>query len=229
MTPPPWGTILFDYGATLDGDGIHWSRRFDRVFRALGLVYTDEGLNRAFREAEERMNVDPAMSGRGLEAALRLEVGYMLELLAPGSAREEEATARLLAETRQYLARNVAVLQQLHGRARLGILSNFTGNLELILRQEGLRPHVDLVFDSAVVGLRKPDPEFFRHALDRLGGTAAGAVMVGDSVEMDLEPARALGLATVWIEGEAPRSTRFIPDFRLKNVREFLTLTGAIR
>ncbi|HVP39385.1 MAG TPA: HAD family hydrolase [Candidatus Saccharimonadales bacterium] len=230
MTAPAWEAVLFDFGGTLDGDGIHWSRRFDAAFRALGLSYPPEALDRAFRAAEDAINADPAVSRLDLPGSIRLEAGLMLGALGfPDPAPAEAAARALTLETRGFLARNSDVLRALRGRARLGILSNFTGNLELILSQEGLRDLVDGVFDSAVVGLRKPDPAFFRHALERLGAEPARALMVGDSVDMDLRPARALGMATAWVEGPAPRPTDFRPDLTLASVRDLPGAWGARR
>jgi FMN phosphatase YigB (HAD superfamily) len=221
MTVPAWEAVLFDFGGTLDGDGIHWSRRFDAAFRELGLEYDSEALNPAFRAAEDRINADPAVAGLNLPASIRLEAGLMLEHLGyPDPELADAAAAGLTDETRDYLRRNSQVLWALKGRTRIGILSNFTGNLERILVEEGLRPLVDGVFDSAVVGLRKPDPAFFLHALGRLGAVPARSLMVGDSVDMDLRPAHALGMATAWVEGPVHRSTDFQPDLTLKTVRE---------
>ena len=210
-----------DFGGTLDGDGIHWSHRFDRVFRRLGLEYTAEALQESFRSSEQVMNTHPSVREMDLPRTIEFQCGLMLQALGfPGDAERRSAADLLVEETREYLARNSRALGELHARARVGILSNFTGNLELIFREEGLTPLVDGIFDSTVVGLRKPDPAFFLHALDRIGGAPARSAMVGDSVDMDLRPARGLGLATVWVEGERPRRTDFDPDFTLRSISE---------
>jgi HAD superfamily hydrolase (TIGR01549 family) len=210
-----------DFGGTLDGDGIHWSHRFDRAFRHLGLEYTPEALQDCFRSSEQVMNTHPAVREMDLPRTIEFQCGLLLQALGfPGDEVRRSVADYLTAETREYLARNSQALRQLHTRARVGILSNFTGNLELIFREEGLTGLVDGIFDSTVVGLRKPDPAFFLHALDRIGGTPARSAMVGDSVDMDLRPARNLGLATVWVEGERPRQTDFDPDFTLRSISQ---------
>ncbi len=210
---PRWDGVLFDFGGTLDSDGIHWSRRFDQVFRTLGFTYADAALDAAFRCSEEAVTREPAVRSMNLPRAIRYQVDLMLPALGVNDpALAERAAEQLAAETRATLHRNGDALRLLTGRVRLGILSNFTGNLELILREEGLRPLVDAVFDSAVVGLRKPDPAFFLHALDLLGVAPGRAAMVGDSVDMDLLPARALGMTAMWVRGVPHRPTEFRPD-----------------
>jgi FMN phosphatase YigB (HAD superfamily) len=199
---PAWAAVLVDLGGTLDGDGEHWSHRFDRVFRELGLANPREELDEAFGVSEAALNADPAVSRLSLGESIELQTGIMLRrlgLYAPGLAGS--AAARLIDEARAALAANGEVLGALRRHRRVGILSNFTGKLERIVRQEGLIDRVDAVFDSAVVGLRKPDPAFFVHALRSLEARPACSAMVGDSVDMDLRPARSLGLTTIWIEG----------------------------
>jgi putative hydrolase of the HAD superfamily len=54
----------------------------------------------------------------------------------------------------------------------------------------------DVVIESAVVGVRKPDPAIYRLALDSLGVEPDRAVML-DDLGINLKPARALGMATI--------------------------------
>ena len=60
---------------------------------------------------------------------------------------------------------------------------------------------MDVILDSAVVGVAKPDPEIFRLALDALGVPAGGAVWhVGDSLRYDVAGALAAGLQPVHMD-----------------------------
>jgi putative hydrolase of the HAD superfamily len=55
----------------------------------------------------------------------------------------------------------------------------------------------ELVVDSAFVGIRKPEPEIYELALERLGGLAPEAALFVDDVEVNCEAARELGLRVV--------------------------------
>jgi putative hydrolase of the HAD superfamily len=83
--------------------------------------------------------------------------------------------------------------------ARLAVVSNWDVSLHDVLERTQLRPLVDAVVISAELGAAKPDPAIFRAALDRLGASAADAMHVGDSVEHDVEGARAAGLQAVLV------------------------------
>lgn len=63
----------------------------------------------------------------------------------------------------------------------------------------GLMAHIDLVVASAEAGVAKPDPAIFRIALARAGCEAAEAVMIGDRLDNDIAPAKAVGMRTVWL------------------------------
>jgi HAD superfamily hydrolase (TIGR01549 family) len=81
----------------------------------------------------------------------------------------------------------VGVLENLRGFARLGVVTNGVEEHQRAkLAAAGLTDHFDVVVSSSVVGASKPDPRIFRFALERLGGRAADAVMVGDNPARDI-------------------------------------------
>lgn len=87
---------------------------------------------------------------------------------------------------------------------KVAIVSQADGHIaEMLLEakmcQEGTGPgvEVDRVFDSAIVGLDKPDPRFFLHAVHALQESADHAVHVGDTVPADVAGARAADILAV--------------------------------
>jgi len=81
--------------------------------------------------------------------------------------------------------------------------------------------YFSVVADSGRVGITKPDPRLFQHALSCPGLVSNPAWMVGDNFESDIRPAAALGLSTAWLapETEKPRE-RGIPTVRLKTLSD---------
>ncbi len=126
------------------------------------------------------------------------------------SARAKTAleilTRRLTALAVQPMRRTLEVSRRLllehRSRFAFALISNFTPNLHVILKREGLTDLFDHVFCSSSVGLRKPDPEIFHLALSSLGVEPEEACMVGDSLTADIMPAKELGLTTCWIRGD---------------------------
>lgn len=191
-------SLLFDYGGTLDSDGITFLDRFRAIYKEEGIE--SPGFDRAFYDAEDNLPARHELRGLDLERTCRLLVGDMLTTLAPGRMDRADAIAgRFAGDCRRQFDRLRPVLERLSRRYRLGIVSNFYGNLEGILEAEGLRPLFGAVADSGVVGVIKPDPVIFLHALKALDSSPAEAVMVGDSVKRDIAGAKGLGMRKVLV------------------------------
>jgi HAD superfamily hydrolase (TIGR01509 family) len=80
---------------------------------------------------------------------------------------------------------------------RLGVVSNSDGRAEQALEEAGLRDCFDVVIDSGLVGIEKPDPRIFQTALEALGVAPEEALYVGDLYEVDVVGARGAGMDAV--------------------------------
>jgi HAD superfamily hydrolase (TIGR01549 family) len=95
----------------------------------------------------------------------------------------------------------VPTLEALRSRGlRLGLLSNTSRDLDTFVAHHGL--DVDAVLTSRAHGKTKPHEGIFRHMLELLDVAPAEAVMVGDTVEDDIEGARAVGMRAVLVDWE---------------------------
>jgi putative hydrolase of the HAD superfamily len=93
------------------------------------------------------------------------------------------------------------VLKNLRARGiRLGIISNWTGDLEDVLERVGLRSSFDFALDSARLGYEKPHGEIFDEALRRTGVGGSSALHIGDSPEHDVDGALAAGLRALLLD-----------------------------
>ena len=82
------------------------------------------------------------------------------------------------------------------------LVSNFYGNISVVLREFGFVGLFDHIIESAVVGIRKPDPRIFQLGVDALGLKPEEVIVVGDSIDKDIIPAKSVGCHTVWFKGE---------------------------
>jgi len=81
---------------------------------------------------------------------------------------------------------------------RVGVVSNSDGRIGEALSRAGLAPLIECVVDSGVVGVEKPDPAIFAHALASLGLDAGDTWFLGDTVRYDAAGAEAAGLIA-WV------------------------------
>jgi putative hydrolase of the HAD superfamily len=126
--------------------------------------------------------------------------------LCPGdSSLGRRVAARFLSEARACFEANAPVLERLARRHRLGVVSNFYGNLSTVCDNANVRRYFDVIVDSAQIGLLKPDPRIFLAAIETLGIEPARTVMVGDSLARDMAGARAAGMAHIWLSPDSAR------------------------
>lgn len=191
--------LLFDFGGTLDSDGLTWLDRFRRIYKEAGLEIPEKQLDRAFYDADDALPARHALRGLSLEQTVRLQVADVLRAAAPehAAALTPVVAGRFVDDCLSHLRRNRPILQKLASRWKLGIVSNWYGNLEGVLRAEGMLDLFGAVADSGVVGAIKPEPGIFLAALDRLGGTPQTSVMIGDSIKRDMRGAEGLGMRHV--------------------------------
>ncbi|MFZ5624392.1 MAG: HAD family hydrolase [Gemmatimonadota bacterium] len=192
--------LLFDFGGTLDADGVPWADRFFAVYRRAGGRLDRTAFTAAFRASDERLAETPGIRQCGFAAMIERQAAILQDLLPDGYLVPQHGMAeRFVTDARLMAARNRPVLAALAARHRLGIVSNFTGNLVPCLVELGFIEFFDVVQDSAVVGVAKPAPAIFLGALAALDLPASRCWMVGDNPSADLAPAQALGLRTCWL------------------------------
>jgi putative hydrolase of the HAD superfamily len=83
---------------------------------------------------------------------------------------------------------------------RLAAVSNANGTVRVLFERLGFTPLFEVVLDSRVEGVEKPDPGIFRLALERLGEEAGAALHVGDFYNVDVVGARAAGVRPVLVD-----------------------------
>ncbi len=83
---------------------------------------------------------------------------------------------------------------------RLGVISNAEGQIQRLLEHAGIDSRFEVVVDSAVVGLSKPDERIFRYATEKIGAAPERSVYVGDLYEVDVLGARSIGMTPVLID-----------------------------
>jgi putative hydrolase of the HAD superfamily len=209
-------TVLFDFGGTLDSDGVAWKERFHALYQSEGLDLSADAFAPAFYAADDAL-VGALAPTTGLEETVdALTTKLVAELARRGGgtgrreidrARGERVALRFLSEMSLAFARNRPVLETLGQRYRLGVVSNFYGNLEAVCESSGLGRLFGVMADSQRVGAEKPEPAIFQAALTALQAAPETTVMVGDSLRRDYEGARRSGMSFIWIAPEDVQAT----------------------
>jgi putative hydrolase of the HAD superfamily len=214
--------VLFDAGGTL----IHVDG--ERVCAAAGAPFSQ----RHFAEAEAAATgAAGSWIRRHPEStdAERMPVflGELLRALGVPDEERQDAALRIVQEHLRANLWSAAVpgaretLVALKGRGyRLGVISNADGRVRRLLEEAELAPQLEIIVDSSVLGVEKPDPRIFLSAIALLGLDASRCAYVGDLYEVDITGARAAGLRPILI-GACPAPE---PVERIAELAELLEL-----
>ena len=216
--------IFFDMGGTLDGDGGHWLERFLALYKSFGSELPRDAIREAFDEAERRSALDETIASSNLTQMIELHVKWQLAHLGSKNPKLKQYLIKSFIEpVREAAEANTELLANLVERGfELGVISNGCGNVEKLCGDFGYAPYLSVIIDSRRVGLYKPDPAIFLHAAERLGGDPGTMMMVGDSFDRDVRPAKKARMKTAWLEGVAPREcpNPSLVDLRLRRLAD---------
>ena len=203
-------TIFFDAAGTLIYLPKSVGHHYALVGQRIGLLLEADALDRAFASCWKQMPTRPAIDGPREDddkGWWRELVNRLLEEVAPATnALDRDAFFEVayshFAEAGVWdLYPEVAeVLEALHGRFHLAVISNFDGRLRMILEHLGVSQLFSHVFLSSELGADKPDPEIYRRALQLSNATPGETLHVGDDPVRDWEGAADAGLSVFRLE-----------------------------
>ena len=170
--------IIFDYGGTIDSRGDHWSEVIWDGYRHAGIDVDKAEFRNAYVYAERELartrHILPHHNFLDLlHIKMHIELSQLPEAVA-ATGRDADTLAEEVAQYCYRAARACVeearpVLEALSARFPLVLVSNFYGNVEAVLADFDLRRYFRAIIESAVVGVRKPDPAIFRLGIDALG------------------------------------------------------------
>lgn len=122
------------------------------------------------------------------------------------------------------------VIETLGARYHLGLVANQPARVDRLLEEYGVRRHFEFASISDVVGRAKPDIRLYEHALQESGVSPEAVVMVGDRIDNDMAPARAVGMWAVKLAvgrhaRQQPRGPREAPH---REITEMAALPAAV-
>ena len=216
---------IFDYGGTLDTGGHHWGKVIWHAYERQQVPVSEAQFREAYVHGERTLGKNPIIQPdftfrQTLEKKLQLQLEFLHQedYLSP---LLDDLYSRTQAETRK----SREVLLRLKEQYPMVLVSNFYGNIQTVLDEFGLDGVFSQIIESAVVGVRKPDPRIFSLGVEALGLKPDEVVVVGDSIDKDIVPARQAGCHTVWFRGEGWTDDpvdESIPDRIITDLRELL-------
>ena len=224
--------IIFDYGGTIDSRGIHWSEVIWDGYCDACVPVTKEQFRDSYVVAERELaRVRHILPNDNFHDLLLKKMRIELQDLADKGLLQGdiEPQAQQVAQycydaARSSIEEARPVLETLSQHYPMMLVSNFYGNVDSVLRDFDLRKYFKGVIESAVVGVRKPNPVIFKLGVDVLELESGEVLVVGDSLKKDILPAESIGCHTLWLKGKgwtADEDAQTHPG-TIYNIRELL-------
>lgn len=224
--------ILFDYGGTIDSNGMHWAEVIWMAYQECSVPVSKDVFRDAYVYGERTLGKQPVVQPHHtFRDMLLLKSGLQLEwLIGEGHLRAEDISPELAVKIADWCynyAKNAIqvarpVLNALSKRYPFVLVSNFYGNIETVLKDFKLDHFFPAIIESAVVGVRKPDPAIFQLGVEEIRLPAEEVVVIGDSYDKDIIPSRQLGCQTIWLKsiGWSPYQGDETADVIIENFTE---------
>jgi putative hydrolase of the HAD superfamily len=198
--------ILIDFGGTIDSDGIHWFDAFKEAYDMVADISRDL-LWDAYVHTERTLGRNPIIKPtdtfcKTLQTKIALQTDY---LQSKGITITAQDT--ILDTCYNKVVKHISMVSKpaLEGiKLPMVLVTNFYGNMHAVLKEFSIDHLFKEVIESAVVGVRKPDPEIFRLGVQALGLEPQETIMIGDSLEKDIIPAQSIGCHTIQITPSNP-------------------------
>jgi HAD superfamily hydrolase (TIGR01509 family) len=230
----PIKAVLFDMFDTLmmiEKDHEFYPPAIQRIYQYLhkqGIDVSFEKFQDTYIEARDQLYAKADLNWEEPHFNVRIsetlkKLGYNYPVSSPIVAA---ATNEFCEEFMKYVridAEAEAALKALHGRYKLGIISNFAipECVLNLLKAAGVDRLFDVVVVSGAVNKRKPAAEIFKSTLKLLRVSAAEAVFVGDTIDADVEGSKAVGMYAIYIERRLQKQSSEVgPDSVIKSLSE---------
>lgn len=203
--------IIFDYGGTIDSNGKHWAEVLWESYLDQKVPVTKEQFREAYVHGERYLATNPVIGPLDnfhvlLKKKVEIQVSYLIDkgFLEKNNKTETYSVAisdQCYNFVKDLIKKEVNILTALKNRYPMVLVSNFYGNVQAVLSDFGLLEYFEDIIESAVVGVRKPDPAIFGLGVDKLGLPGSSIVVIGDSYSKDIVPASKNGCQTIWLKG----------------------------
>ena len=202
--------LLLDFGGTIDTNGVHWAEVLWSAYADAGVPVEKPVFREAYKHGERTLALQPVIKPDDnlydvLKSKTAIQLHYLLNAgHLPASFDIPEAIEQISRSCYDLVHKTVK--EAVHVLDALPypmvLVSNFYGNIRTVLEDLGIDKYFSDIVESAVVGVRKPDPEIFKLGVCALGVEAAHVAIVGDSYTKDIIPAKEAGCHTVWLKGK---------------------------
>jgi len=204
--------VIFDYGGTIDTNGCHWAEVLWEAYCFVEVPVSKVQFREAYVQGERTLATQPLIKPEhDFLDVLRIKTKIQIDYLISKKIITNENSEMYIESISQHCMKRVQevvkktnyIVEKISSKHKLALVSNFYGNIRAVLENFHLLCRFDNIIESAVVGVRKPDPKIFTLGVEALQLKAEEVVVIGDSFSKDILPAHKAGCHTIWLKGPA--------------------------
>lgn len=187
--------IFFDIGNVILNDDPAMAFFYHEIYRAIQQNGRHVSLEEVLRAREHSILVE--RNGKHYEA-----VGQQFLDRRTWQKVDQKIRRTLAEHWREFsplIPGIVPIIQSLASRFKLGLIANQPREVIGVLEHHDLLKYFQIHGISQIVGFSKPHPAIFQWALAQAACQPDQALMIGDRIDNDIVPARALGFKTLWL------------------------------
>ena len=229
--------LIFDYGGTIDTNGIHWGEVIWSQYELSDIGIKKELFREAYVYGERTLAKKRIITPQHtfydlLKTKISLQFDYLKSVKALHNEihnKQENIVKGCYSTVTRTIKKTSSVIEHLSQKFPSVLVTNFYGNMPVVLKEFSLDNYFNAIIESSAVGIRKPNPELFALGIKALNIDAKDVTVIGDSYRKDIIPALSLGCKAIWLKKtcweEEPIISELTPTAIINNLeqlKEFL-------
>ncbi|MFA5403763.1 MAG: HAD family hydrolase [Ignavibacteria bacterium] len=227
-------TIIFDFGGTLDTNGIPWSQKYLITLKINGFVFDDKLYHRIYKASEEFLQNNSNNNFRSYKELMKEQLSFIISSIHLTGYENRHNYERIINEvfadiwmdTVYCIKNSKEILETFKNKYKLGLVSNYYGNIKRICKDMDLDKYFDVILDPNTACIHKPHPGIFSIALKMLNSLPENTFVIGDSYEDDIVPAKIIGCRTILLNRNIilNESKYDSSDYTVKNINKIQSI-----
>lgn len=223
--------IFFDADNTLVNHKECEKQALQAVFQGIGVEYKEE-YQTVFRPLDRKLWDSVANGTNPVSRDKVAEYRFQLLFEQIGIAYQNYGKANKLfkeglANSTALMEHTEEIMQYLHEKNyKLYVVTNGRINLQRPrVMNSKIAKYVSDIIVSEEVGADKPNPKIFNVLLNKADLKPEEVVMIGDSLDKDIQGAHNAGMQAIWFNGEKQSNhTNILPEYKIENLLELMKI-----
>jgi putative hydrolase of the HAD superfamily len=200
-------TVIFDFDGTLDTNGIPWEQKYLITLKTNEFIFDEKLYYRIFKASKKFLINNSNNNSYIYKELVRDQLSLIISNIHLFGYEDKHSYERIIKdvfadlwmEINYCIKNSKEILESLKKKYKLGLVSNYYGNIKEICSDLDLNIYFNAILDSNTLEIQKPHPGIFSIALEELNALPERTIVISDSYEEDIVPSKIVGCNTIWL------------------------------